>query len=219
MPIRTFGVLISCALAGCYAPVALPPGSPCATTEGCPTDQQCVAGFCTQAVGLTSDAGVQGTGSVGNAPGDAGPGDAATCHSSNACTTAITLGTVSGDTGNETLTRQGSNAAWFRVRVTENDNTISGVPMHVLVRLNPPAGEDFDVFVYVNPDTDTLECASSSGVATTIGAMKQVRASWGEDVVPDGIDDSRDVSIEIRPRSATCAPGAQWQLVIQGNGN
>src|SRR4051812_40408965 len=224
MPIRMLGALISCALAGCYAPVALPPGSPCTTTAGCPTDQQCIAGFCTLAAGLMSDAGAPGTGSIGNAPGDAAPGGggggaSATCQSSDACTTAITLGTISGDTGNQTLTAQGSRAAWFRIRVTENEATIDGVPMHVLARLTPPAGESFDVRVYVNSDTDILECTNTSGVATTSGTVKQVRASWGEDVVTNAADDSRDVSIEVRPLSSTCAPAAKWQLVIEGNWN
>jgi hypothetical protein len=220
MPIRTFGALISCALAGCYAPVALPPGSPCTTTAGCPTDQQCIAGFCTQAVGLGGDAGGPGTGSIGNAPGDAAPGDggpAVTCQSSDACTTAITLGKVSGDTGNQTLTAQGSRAAWFRVRATENEATLDGIPMRVLARLTPPAGADFDVRIYVNPGTDLLECTNTSGVATTSGTVKQIRASWGEDVVTNGEDDSRDVSIEVRPLSGSCAPTAKWQLVIEGN--
>jgi hypothetical protein len=217
MPIRTLGALISCALAGCYAPVALPPGSPCTTTAGCPTDQQCIAGFCTLAVGLMSDAGAPGTGSIDNAPGDGGV--AATCQSSDACTTAITLGTISGDTGNQTLTAQGSRAAWFRIRVTENEATIDGIPMHVLARLTPPAGESFDVRIYVNPDTDILECTNTSGAATTSGTVKQVRASWGEDVVTNAADDSRDISIEVRPLSSTCAPAAKWQLVIEGNWN
>jgi len=54
-------------------------------------------------------------------------------------------------------------------------------------------------------------------VATTSGTVKQVRASWGEDVVSDGETDSRDVSIEVVPRSAACSPAARWQLAIEGN--
>lgn len=233
MPIRPLGASHACssgcspwiaaaisALSGCYAPVALPPGAPCRTTAGCPADQQCIAGACTDAIGLPVDAGASGSGTepVGNAPGDAAPGggSVATCQSSDACVTAITLGAVSGDTGNQTLTAQGSRAAWFRIRVTENDNTFQGIPMRVLARLTPPAGEDFEVRIYVNPDTDILECASTAGVATTSGTVKQVRASWGEDVVSDGEDDGRDVSIEVRPLSGSCS-GAKWQLAIEGN--
>src|SRR5262249_28258303 len=139
------------------------------------------------------------------------------CQSQDVCLTAITLGKVSGDTGQQTLAAKGSRAAWFRIRVTEDDNTFNGIPMHVLARLTPPPGSDFDVFVYVNPGADLVECATPQGTATTSGNVKQVRASWGEDVVPDGEDDSRDVSIEVRPRSATCSAAAQWQLAIEGN--
>lgn len=212
---------ISCVLAGCYAPIA-PPGAPCKTTQGCPTDQQCVAGVCTEAVGLTVDAGAPDPAPVGNPPGDAAPGDAgpaATCQSSDACATATTLGTVSGDTGNQMLTAQGSRAAWFRVRVTEDGTSVDGAPLRVLARLTPPAGEDFDVRIYVNPDSDVVECTRTTGTATTSGTVKEVRASWGNNSVFDGNDDSRDVSIEVRPLSGSCSPTATWQLVIEGNGN
>ncbi|HEX3761816.1 MAG TPA: hypothetical protein VHW23_24120 [Kofleriaceae bacterium] len=210
---------VSAAVVGCYTPV-LPPGEPCATTEGCPTEQRCVAGLCTEAATLPSDAGApEGSGGTtpGGSAGDAGP--TASCQGTDACLTAITLGTISGDTGNQTLTAKGSRAAWFRVRVTENDTDLDGVAMHVLARLTPPAGADFDVRVYVNPDTDILECTNTSGVATTSGNVKQVRASWGEDVVTDGEDDSRDVSIEVRPLSGSCSSTATWQLVIEGDWN
>lgn len=205
---------ISCVLAGCYTPVA-PPGSPCKTTSGCPTDQQCVSGVCLEAVGLTVDAGAPGGSPGGGVPTDAPPvdaGPAATCQSTDACTTAMTLGTISGDTGNPTLTASGSRAAWFRVRVTEDDPLSDG-SMHVLARLTPPAGEDFDVRVYVNPDADVLECTQTTGTATTSGTAKEVQASW-QDVFDDA---SRDVSIEVRPLSASCSPTAKWQLVIEGN--
>jgi hypothetical protein len=50
---------------------------------------------------------------------------------------------------------------------------------------------------------------------TTSGPGKQVPASW-RDLFYDA---SRNVSIEIRPRSASCSPTAKWQLVIEGNAN
>lgn len=209
---------LSAAVAGCYAPM-LPSGEPCATTDGCPTDQRCVAGVCTLAATLPVDAGAPDapgrTPPVDSPPVDAGP----SCQSPDACTTAITLGTISGDTGNQTLTASGSRAAWYRVRVTENDTDLDGVPMHVLARLTQSAGANFDVRIYVNADTDVLECTNTTGVATTSGNVKLVRASWGEDVVTNGENDSRDVSIEVRPLSSSCSPTATWQLVIEGNWN
>jgi hypothetical protein len=208
---------ISCVLAGCYAAVA-PPGAPCRTTQECPSDQQCVAGVCTVSGGPALDAGapVPVPVPIDSAPPDVPPGDAATvtCQSSDACTTAKTLGTVSGDTGNQTLTATGSQAAWFRVRATEDADPSDG-SMRLLARLTPPAGEDFDVFVYVNPDVDTVACPGASGTVTTSGPGKQVPVSW-RDLFSDA---SRNVSIEVRPRSASCSPTAKWQLVIEGNAN
>lgn len=213
---RAAAAAISCMLAGCYAAVA-PPGAPCQTTLGCPNEQQCVAGICTEVAGLTVDAGAPTPVPIpiDSAPVDA-PADAGstTCQSSDACTTAMTLGKVSGDTGNQTLTASGTRAAWFRVRVTEDASPSDG-SMQVLAKLTPPAGEDFDVFVYVNPDMDTLACPSAAGTVTTSGPGKQVPASW-RDLFSDA---SRNVSIEVRPRSASCSPTAKWQLVIEGNAN
>lgn len=210
---------ISCVLAGCYAAVA-PPGAPCTTTLECPNDQQCVAGVCASG-GLAPDAGAPISTPppipIDSAPPDGAPGDgggAATCQSSDACTTAKALGTVSGDIASPTLTASGTRAAWFRVRATEDADPSDG-SMRVLAKLTPPAGEDFDVFVYVNPDADTVACPGAAGTVTTSGPGKQVPVSW-RDFFNDA---SRNVSIEVRPRSSSCSPTAKWQLVIQGNAN
>jgi len=213
VPAALLGLLV-----GCYAPV-LTPGSPCADSAGCPDGQACVLGSCDGPIGgpkVPVDASPPPVDAAGEPPGDAPSAD--TCHTSDACINAVMLGTVSGDTGHDTLAAKGTRAAWFRIRVTENDDSFEGIPLHVLARLTPPPGADFDVIVYVNPDNDVVECTTQLGTASTSGNVKQVRTSWGEDVVTDGENDSRDVSIEIRPKSAsTCSDGAQWQLAIEGN--
>ncbi|HEX3483277.1 MAG TPA: hypothetical protein VHT91_50040 [Kofleriaceae bacterium] len=212
---RWAAAAIGWVLAGCYAAVA-PPGAPCATTQGCPDEQQCVAGVCTEAGRLPIDAGAPVPvplpidSAPADPPGDAG--DPVTCQSSDACTTAKMLGTISGDAGNQTLTASGTRSAWFRVRATEDAMPSDG-SMRVLAKLTPPAGEDFDVLVYVDPDTDTVACPNAAGTVTTGGPGKQVPVSWR-----DFLDDaSRTVSIEVRPRSASCSATAKWQLVIEGN--
>jgi hypothetical protein len=204
-------------LTACYAPV-LTPGAPCNDSAGCPDGQPCVLGACDGPIGgpkAPVDASPPPLDAAGEPPGDAALADS--CHSNDRCINAATLGVVSGDTGHDTLAAKGSRAAWFRIRVTENDDSFAGVPLHVLARLTPPAGADFDVVLYVDPDSDVVECTNSFGTASASGNVKQVRASWGEDVVTDAENDSRDVSIEIRPKSTTCSDGAQWQLAIEGN--
>ena len=205
-------------LAACYA-VAPLPGAPCVDSDHCPDGQQCVAGTCGGALTAQIDAGSGPPHDAAGAPQtDAAP-PATGCASSDRCLTAATLGMVSGDTGHQTLSAHGSRAAWLRVRVTEDDNSFEGIPLHVLARLTPPPGADFDVVLYANPDADIVECTTPIGTPSASGNVKQVRASWGEDVVSDGESDSRDVSIEIRPRSGSCASGAEWQLAIEGDWN
>jgi hypothetical protein len=205
-------------LAGCYAP-ELRPGAPCKSDTQCPSGQQCIAGSCSASARPVLDASY----SVAH---DAAPStDTATtdaaepsgCQSSDQCATAMSLGAMSGDTGHPTVTAQGSRAAWLRVRVTEDDDTVEGIPMSVLAKLTSPAGAAFEVLLHVNADSDVLECSTTTGTTTTTGNVKQVRASWGEDVVADGVDDSRDLAIEIRPISGTCDSGATWQLSVEGN--
>jgi hypothetical protein len=49
------------------------------------------------------------------------------------------------------------------------------------------------------------------------GTTDTNRAEWGEGAIANGSDDSRHVSIEVRPVSGTCAPGQTWQLEVEGN--
>lgn len=158
----------------------------------------------------------------GRPPIDAAiPVDAAVnmCPSAATCQTAMVLGQVSGDTNNQRLMAAGYQAAWLRVRVTEDDNDFPGLTLRVAARLTSPPGVDFDVFVYVNAGSDVVECSTTTGTTTTNGAVNQVRAEWGEGGVPNGVSDSRHVSIEVRPISGACAPSQMWQLEVEGNWN
>jgi hypothetical protein len=125
---------------------------------------------------------------------------------------------VSGDTGAATLSASGYQAAWFRVRVTEDYSDAPGLALRVLSQLTSPSGAAFDTFVYVNAMSDTIECNTTTGTVTTSGNVKDVRAEWGEGFVPNGADDSRDVTIEVRPAGGTsCSAAETWQLKIDGN--
>ena len=153
-----------------------------------------------------------------DAPPDAPPVNV--CPSGVTCQTAMQLGSVSGDTQNQKLTAMGHQSAWFRVRVTEDYNNIFyGRTLRAAAKLTSPPGVDFDVFVYVNTGSDAIECSASVGAKTTNGNLEQTRAEWGEGGGPNGNDDDRWMSIEVRPISGTCAPGAMWQLEVEGNWN
>jgi hypothetical protein len=203
-------------LQACYEP-ALPAGAPCQNDTGCPLDQRCIAASCRYATADLVDGAVAGSrdaGSIG-APVDAPR--TMSCQSSHTCAAATALGTVSGDTSQQTLTARGTQAAWFRVRVTEDDDTLEGIPLRVLAKLTSPPGAGFDVLLYVNADEDVVECSTVVSTSTVSGNVREARASWGEDTVADGVDDSRDVTIEIRPITSACAADAMWELTIAGN--
>jgi hypothetical protein len=156
--------------------------------------------------------------SADSPPIDAPPVDM--CPSAATCQTAIQLGSVSGDTQNQKLTAMGHQAAWFRVRVTEDySNILYGRSLRAAAKITSPPGVDFDVVLYVNSGADVIECSSTTGTKTTTGSVTQSRAQWGEGADPNGSDDDRWISIEVRPLSTACAPGAVWQLEVEGNWN
>jgi hypothetical protein len=140
------------------------------------------------------------------------------CSSGATCPGAMSIGQVSGDTGNAMLSTSGAQSAWYTVRVTEDDSSIFGLSLRVAAHLTSPASADFGVFVYLNPNSDVQECNTPTGTLSTSGSTKTVKAEWGESgTFSNGSDDSRTVSIEVRPLSGTCAPGQTWQLVVEGD--
>ena len=142
----------------------------------------------------------------------------ATCNSGITCAQAMSVGTVSGDSGNDTKTAMGYESAWFNVRVTEDDSNPFGVPMNLTVNLTSPAGENFDLFLYVNTGSDVIECTTPSASSTMTGTSDQAHISWGENnTFSNGNDDNRTISIEVRPISGTCAASNMFTLVVYGD--
>jgi hypothetical protein len=139
------------------------------------------------------------------------------CAASTVCTRAPSLGSLSGDTDGAPLPLTGSRAAWFRIRVTEDDLATIGHPLSLLATLTTPPGSRWEVLLYVDAATDATECLRSTGSPVTVGDSQQIVAIWGEGPVNNSADDSRDVAIEIRAGDASCNPAANWKLTLQGN--
>jgi len=138
------------------------------------------------------------------------------CPAVQTCQAAESLGQVSGDVGSQMQTKMGVGSAWFRVRVTEDSS--SATPMSVTAKLTSPAGVAFDVFIYLNENQDVVECSTIVGDKHTSGTLNQTRDVWGDDgILGNGVSDSRDVTVEVRHVSGTCAAAAMWQLEIIGN--
>ena len=140
------------------------------------------------------------------------------CSSSATCAGAMSLGSVSGDTGNATVQASGYQSAWYSVRVTEDDSGVFAVPMNLTVQLTSPAGTNYDLFLYVNTGSDVVECTNVSTSSTSTGTTDQAHLTWGETgTFANGSDDSRTVSIEVRPISGPCTPGSPYQLTVIGD--
>lgn len=140
------------------------------------------------------------------------------CTSAMTCQSAMMLGMVSGDTLNGKLPASGYQAAWFRVRVTEDDENLPGLTLRVASRLTFPAGVGFETYVYVNSGSDVAaECAITTGTRSTVGNVQTVKAEWGEGFVPNAQSDSRNVTIEVRPVGGNCTAAQMWTLEVEGN--
>ena len=104
---------------------------------------------------------------------------------SDTCAAATTLGTSAATPNNQKLTAMGYRAAWYRVRVTENDSSIGGLTLRVAAKLTSPSAIDFDVFVYLNAGSDAVECSATTGTVTSTGSSITVKAEWGESGDPE----------------------------------
>lgn len=163
-------------------------------------------------VGNNADASTQNPVDAYVPPSDVA--QANTCASAMTCQGAMMLGTVSGDTGAATLSADGYQSAWYRVRVTEDYSEEVGLALRISAKLT---GTGFEAFVYVNAASDTIECSTTLGTVMQNGNMRETRAEWGEGFIPNGADDSRNVTIEVRPTGTSCSMSAGWQLQVEGN--
>jgi hypothetical protein len=104
------------------------------------------------------------------------------------------------------------------VRATEDDSSVFGTSMALTVQLTSPPGTNYDLFLYINTGSDTVACTNVSASSTSTGTADQAHLSWGESgTFSNGDDDGRTVSIEVRPVSGTCTPGATYQLTVIGD--
>jgi hypothetical protein len=179
--------------------------------------------------GIRRDGGVADTGardtstaqdaseSDGSTATDSGPPDSgnpgAACANPGACGAPLAAGQVSGDTSSAIVTISGATSRWVKIRVNEDDNGIVGSKLKVRATLTSPAGMNFDLFRY---DGAPGQCVTPDASATTTG-VDGIDYSFGEGIVPNGSDDSKDVYYEVRYVSGTCPPAGSWTLTFQGN--
>lgn len=160
--------------------------------------------------------GAGGSSAMGGAGGTAGAGasTSACATATDSCSAPTSLGMVSGDTGGSSVMGSGKASTWFRVRVTEDDNSLFGVKLRLKIVLSAPATSNYDLYAYVDTAADVPSCTSPNAQSTSPSGNETVSLKWGESSVANGADDSRWVSVEVRWVSGGCDP---FTLVATGN--
>ncbi|MEO7097429.1 MAG: hypothetical protein ABI175_29480 [Polyangiales bacterium] len=152
---------------------------------------------------------------------DTGGGSKCTVADVSMCASSTTMGSVSGDTGSGTKTATGSDGQWLQINVTEDDSGIfSSKDLKVKITLDSPAGENFDLYVYQGKDKGDgggLECTTVAGSSTLSSGSDAVSLNWNDNHPVGGHDDTRTITIEVRPAGDPCDPSATWTLTVAGN--
>lgn len=136
-----------------------------------------------------------------------------------ACSSAVDLGTVSGDTqlnngATNVVSSTTKGEQWFEVFVEEQSSGFcSANRLCVTATVDMPAGADYDLFMHCD-DCSNSDASSLNGT----GQNDSTGLRWDEDTIlgcPSGSDSGRDVFIEVRHFNAnTCAT---YTLTVQGN--
>jgi hypothetical protein len=155
---------------------------------------------------------------VDSAPGP-GEGGTTSCTSPNTCQAANDIGSVSGDTSSPAKSTTGITSEWIMVKITEDDSGVVGRKLNAHVSLTSPPGANFDLFLYVDTggSPTSRACTTVSASSTNPTGADTASLNWGEGTIPNGSDDTRIVSVEVRWISGTCSPGSKWTLTVSGN--
>jgi hypothetical protein len=163
--------------------------------------------------------GAGGSGGIGGGSGGGGTGGTESCSAPTTCALAQGVGSLSGDTNAGVSNHSGDSSEWVKIRITENDSSIVGKTLLVTATLTVDSATDYDLYAYVVPSSDVSACGTApfkKSDAGGIGANEQVAVEWGEGIIPNGSDDSRWVTFEIRHKSGACESNP-WQLTLKGN--
>ena len=152
------------------------------------------------------------------------PGDSTTddggmtgdCPNVDTCQGASGIGLVSGDSGSDTVGASGSESTWIEFQVTENDDSLVGAQLSFTATLQSPAGADFDLYVYRSGAGGASGCNGTMQSSMSVGSQDAVSMTWGEGLVPNGLDDGVWVAVEIRAKNDECS-AQQWVLEVEGN--
>lgn len=139
------------------------------------------------------------------------------CPNLATCQGASGIGLVSGDEGSQSIQTSGSEPTWIELQVVETDDSLVGSAMSFTVTLTSPAGANFDLYVYRGVEGGNTGCNGLMQMSTNGGAQDAIAMNWGEGLVPNGLDDSVWVAVEVRAKDDMCMPPQEWTLTVLGN--
>lgn len=148
---------------------------------------------------------------------DGPPPPMGNCMAAGTCQAAMSIGAVSGDSGSPSVGESGTDPTWLRFHVTEDDDSLVGAPLSFTATLVSPAGANFDLYVYRGVEGGATGCNGFLMQSTSAGTQDAVSMQWGEGLVPNGLDDSAWIAVEIRAKDDLCAPPQEWTLTVTGN--
>lgn len=135
------------------------------------------------------------------------------------CTSAMSLGSISGDTGSGVRTATGTTSKFLRITVTEDDSSVfSSKDPRARITLSSTGG-NFDLYTYLGKSKDDgggVECSTIRASSTNPTGDDVVALQWNDNRPIGGHDDTRVISIEVRATMPDCA-GASWTLTVAGN--
>lgn len=170
----------------------------------------------TTGVGAGPEGGMAPVGGSGTG-GAGGGGPVCDFSAPEMCAQSEPLPAVSGDEGNDTVTRTGIGSKWFQIHVEETDSSIFGADLSYRVSLASPPGMNYDLKVHQSAQAaGSADCNGT--LKTGAGTPESVSDSWGDDQGFGGEDDSVWLVIEIVYVSGSdCSNGATWTLQVQGH--
>jgi hypothetical protein len=169
--------------------------------------------------GTTATGGTGGNGATGGSGATGGTGGTS-CPTPNTCDSAEDLGVMSGDTDGAPVVKTGFGSTFVKLRVTEDNHSVIGHALKVSVSLDVAVATDYDVYAYLNVNTDVSPCSSVSTNKSDgggIGTNESFGLSWGDGLTGSGNDDSRTVVIEVKHKAGPCDDTAPYTLTLTGN--
>ena len=140
--------------------------------------------------------------------GDAGDGGV-TCNATNSCSSATSIGTVSGDKGADIVTKTGYLSAWYKIDVTEDDSSwFTAQDLSAQFALGSPVGSNYDLYVYDG-------CNTLMNQSTNLTGTDSVSTTWLDQ--RPAHDDTKTLYVYVKYVGGDCKATSPWSLQVRGN--